>query len=503
MSDELDFNSEIQVLLSSGTLNTYMAHYLSDMGKEGLNEKLWQEAMDDAIEASVAGVDSEEEFLTFFYIDHFVEQACEDIFGVKLDDKEEAELKYFMFDLRGEVDFGALSTYHGAVLQWLQSKKDIETKAHPNRKPSFVPLSKYNIENWKALAERIAKSVMVGFSRAFALKEASSTLGNQERFDFLVWYKYFVTGENTKYDVNSQIKAKNREIRAMAHLEKQAISFDSQYYYIPKYKEEPKPAISKDPFTPYDDKDASDFQSVRKKLMSRIFAIDKLLEKYRKVLPVDQVDGIEDAMTELRKKVRKLKMATTISDTMIKTANILRNKFSFSEGADELIAIAAEQEGKDFEEPSAGQIVLDNRQTELRAIIEELYEVSHALKNRNLVRRLAEIDIRLHGINMSSFFPEITDAQSRLIDAYGYASNKVDDVLPRLQGGIALEALEDKVDSSEKGKSLADEVKDMSKNIKVPSEPKPQGAPTQKPVPSLIKDVEPAEVANIDVPLAG
>lgn len=499
MEKKLDYDAETDMLLASGRINTYMASYLSGLTKAGLNEELWQEALEDAIEASDVGVDNEEEFLTFFYIDHFVEDLAEEIFGVKLESAEEAELKKFMFNMRGKVEFSDLLSFRVSILEWLNSKHKVSKKSYHNRGTPYKALPKYNIDNWYALAERIVKSLKLGFSREFAVREAATTLKSPERYDFLIWYRYHEGQAHQKYDVNQEIKRKNRELEYGMKI---ATAADDTFYYIPKFKKQEEEVVPNlDPFRPFNDQDAQDFESVRRKLMSRVFAIDKLLERYRKVLSEEQVEGIEDSLNDLRKKVRKLKLATTVKDMMVKTANILRNKYDFADGADMLIAIAQEPGQDDFEEPSSGQLQINSRQDELQSVIEQLYIISNQLKNRRLIRELAEVDLRLHKMGMSSFFPELTDAQSRLIEAFGYASNKVDDVLPKLRGGLALEEVEDDLEADEKGEELAEEVKTLSRNIEMPKA-KPQKAPVKREqAPAPRAEPQPREM-EMEVPLA-
>lgn len=510
MTRELDFDKEIEMLLSSKSINSYMATYLVGLGKAGLNEELWQEALDDAMEASNIGVDSEEDFLTFFYIDHFVEDIAEDIFGIQMDKEDEASLKQHLFDMRTDVDFGNISTYRAGVFNWLQSRQKVERAAHPNRGVPYKALPKYDNENWRALAERIRKSILIGFSREFALKEAAHTLNAPEKYDFLLWYNHYMNGLHTKYDVNDRIKMRNKELKAMASFTKLAIGSDDHFYYVPTFRSPAVEEHSEEPFFAYSEQDAADFEVVRKKLMSRVFAIDKLLERYRRVLTEEHVDGIEEALNDLRKKIRKLKLASSVQDSIVKTAHILRNKFSFDEGADALIALAQGGEAPaqggeaDFEDPSAGHLQITDNQQELYQVIEELYAVSHQLKNRQVIRDLAKIDLNLYNMNMSSFFPELTDAQSRLIEAFGYASNKVDDILPKLRGGLMIEQLQDETIADEQGEQLADEVKEMAKNTKVPESAEPEPSvntkvPLQEEAPAVEKPEEANTLAQVPV----
>ena len=51
-----------------------------------------------------------------------------------------------------------------------------------------------------------------------------------------------------------------------------------------------------------------------------------------------------------------------------------------------------------------------------------------------MIRELATIDILLNELGLASYFTELTDAQSHLIEAFGYASNKVESAISKLRG---------------------------------------------------------------------
>lgn len=298
-------------------------------------------------------------------------------------------------------------------------------------------------------------------------------------------------------------------------LTKLGISSDERYFYVPNYKP-PVASYDAEPFKrPRGENDAADMEAVRKKMLGRVHSIDKLIEKYRNVLSDDQVEGIEKLLNELKSKVRKLKLASTMEDVFIKAALRLRKEFGLPSS---ITKIAEGQGVDDFEEPSTPKAEIHERQANLKKIIEELLTVSHALKNRGLIRDLARIDLKLHGLNMASFFPEITDAQSKLIDAFSYASNKVDDVLPKLQGGLVMQEMGDQLEAGEKGAELAEEVKDLAKNVKVNKEQKkdeklprapvkaPMQIPTQKAPAAPVKpQLAPEErgLLPLEIPVGG
>lgn len=451
MNQELDFRSEVELLLGVGKINRYMASYLLKQSSSGLDESLWQEALEDAMLASEFGVESADDFKIFFYIDHFAEDLIKDMFKVSLSKIEEDDLKKYMFSIRHEINLNNLVAFRAAVLKWMQSKHLANKTAHPNIAPNQVPLRKYNLDKWYELVSRIKAGVISGQNRIDMLRIAAGELSIPERYDFLSWYNYYSKGEDKKYNINNEIKILNSNVRH-AMLTTAGFLDDETHYYIPKInrnnlfdmslpaekseKVEATPAINVFENAKKDEQRALDFESGRNKLMSRTFAIDKLLEKYRKVLSAEELSSIEDTLNELRKKVRKLKFATSISDAFVKTANIF-SKHNFKDGAELLIAIAENPLGG-VPDP-APQKPTPEQDAQLQEVANQLETISAMLKNRELVRSLAKVDLLLHDVKMAVFFPEINEAQAKLIEAFGYASNRIDDVLPKIKGSVLSE----------------------------------------------------------------
>lgn len=454
-------------MLSAGLLNTYMAGYLFDLNHKGLNSVMWQEALDDAVEASKAGVDTDKDLRLFFYIDHFAEDLADELYGNKLNDEQHASLKNFMFDQRFKFSYNNLIDFREAASEWL-AQMGLDKKAHKNTGFNYKTLPRYNMVKWQELIDRIKQSVNMGFGLKSAMNEAAAELDIPERYDFLQWCRNY-TDTVSKYDVGNEIKAKSKQAGIMDTLIKVADMADERYYYVPRMrnpiidieKPEAKEKELPKPLPQASERMALDFEAARNKLMGRVFAIDKLLEKYKKVLTSDAIEGIEDALNDLRKKIRKLKQAASIKDTIVKSAGILA-KYSFAAGSEQLLALAAE--------PFEGHAVADaGRDNDINKILEKLENTSHMLKARELVREIGEIDLMLAAINMGSFFPELQDAQAKLIDALGYASNKVDAILPKLRGGLA--AAEQIGEQKQQKTDIVDELRNLSENIARQPEP--------------------------------
>lgn len=505
MAEHIDHKAEVECLLHSGALNNFMAGYLLRRNHAALDEPMWDEALRDAETASQLEVDNDEEFKLFFYIDHFAEDLVQEMYWKTLDEPGQASLKKFMFGLRNTVKYDKLEDFYKAAHDWLLENKRGEMppkRAYKNVGRMYQTLPRYDLDRWSDLVKRVQEGIRMGFRRRDAVLEAATELEMPERLDFLEWYRNHLNGEDHKYDLNDEIKTKTHELTTHAELKpvglvadaerpqegmvdftKVADAMDERHYYLPRFREDPEPdelkpvgrpsgakiglepvkspaelAIQKGP-----EQNAMDFEAARNKLMGRVFAIDKLLEKYKKVLKPEELDGIEDSLNDLKKKIRKLKMAASIQDSLIKTAGICE-QFGFDDGVEELRVLAAEASrlGED-----TNIFTEEAKNEKLKIIVARLYDISVVLKNREVIRHIAEIDILLDELRMASFFPEIQDAQAKLIDAFGYASNKIEDVLPKLRGGLVLEKAtpEAQIMPADKSGDMVGELRELSKGL--------------------------------------
>lgn len=519
---EIDYQAEITTLLQSGLVNSFMAHYLLSRRLQDWDEQMWNEALVDAEFASKLGVDTDEEFRLWFYLEHFLDDVIQRECGQCLSESEKASLKQYMFGRRNELGFTQLDDFHQAAREWLRDNKPQLKAAYKNVGLMYKTLPRYDLNHWSDLVQRINQSRRYGFKRRDAVLEAVSELELPERLDFLEWYNLHVDGEPGKYGVNDEIKSKSRnnlsgQYDRWAHAAREvgveftkvAEAMDERFYYLPKFRNEqpselrevptryPSPMITDvvpaaATAKPTIEQAAVDFEAGRNKLMGRIFAIDKLLEKYKKVLNHEQLDGIEDSLNDLKKKVRRLKMASSIRDSLVKTANILE-KYNFEAGVAELRSLA---EAPVLPEDAHASLFGEkDKQEKLTAAVNKLHGISVILKNRDVVRAIAESDIMLNELNMASFFPELQDAQAKLIDAFHYASNKIEDILPKLRGSLGQEPEPDvitPVDRPEKAKTI-EQLHELSKGLdKQPADKEQSAVP--------VKPGKPAEVAKPEVP---
>lgn len=485
MSENIDYRNEVELLLRTGEVNRFMASSLLEQSKSGLDRELWSEGVEDAKLATKLGVSNKDEFKTFFYIEHFVDDVAKDTIGIILTPEERGELVRYMFSLRHEISFTNLLSFKAAILKWVKSKHPVDKLSHPNVGGNYKPLKKYNIDKWYSLATEIRDSVKSGLDYSDSLRRAAGKLESPERYDFLTWYNYYAKKEDKKYNINDQIRTMNRNT-GDSMLIQASFMDDGSNYYIPKmtrdvFSIEDTPSVKDDrqPASDFfesnkkNEQRAFDFEAGRNKLMNRTFAIDKLLEKYRKVLSEEEIEGIEETLNQLRKKVRKLKFANSITDCLVKTANILKKR-NFTDGALALFAIAEDPLADPI--PSVSEAPAKprdaNKEARMKDIVAQLEVLSAVLKNREVIRSLAKVDLQLHDMNMAVFFPEITEAQGKLIEAFGYASNKIEDILPKIKGSVMSESVKSEdtkgisPESSTKGQ-VASEVRELAEPLKL------------------------------------
>lgn len=449
---------------------------------------MWNEAMLDAREASEFGVNTDEEYQLFNYVDMFVEDVASDVFGDKLSYDEEKSLKKFLFQSRTEFDFNELSSFWTATVKWLKEKSK-NKYAYPNvGENGYRYVKRDNTYRWAELANEVRKAILKGKQEIEALAISASRLPEDERLEFKAWYRFKFSQLKNLYDVNKKIKEQsegNMKILRRANSKFGYITESENRYYLPDFRSVnpvEEETMSVEDFMARKQKEEA-FQEARSKLVSRTFAIDKLLERYFDVLSPEDIAALEDYLNALRKKIRQLKCADTVQDVMIKAANMFERK-GFKHGKDELDLLLADY----FNVPIVKKAVAVDTSA-LSEIITKLQELSNELKGRDIVREIARLDFKLHDMNISALFPELSDAQGKLIDATAYASNKLDSVIPKMRSVMTRGEVPGK---PQPGAPVSEKPPAVKSPSVAPSAPPkaPSAPPAQSPLDELAKDIE-------------
>lgn len=104
-------------------------------------------------------------------------------------------------------------------------------------------------------------------------------------------------------------------------------------------------------------------------------------------------------------------------------------------------------------------------------IVSELEDLSKIFKVREIPRRISKVDMMLDGKGLASYFPSLSEAQNKALEANNYISTRVEDILSKLRGAITTKEIDlkggDEVESPEvagiKGKLKSDEDKEKAR----------------------------------------
>lgn len=437
-----DFAQLISDAAGTGELNPYMAKKLSDASEFGMTDAVFEQALDDAKCSSKAGIDDDHTHSTRFFIINIADDLLDDTFGKTiLPDERELLCKYIL-DSRGDkYKLDNLTDFRILTHKWLCDK---HTKtAYPNTMGKDDREPVYNIKRWTDTAKVLYSLLKEkGLDKKEAMSIATYDWGSDERFKFTHWLDYYESGNTEKYNVKT------------ANLKKEAIDIDD--LGLPAHMLDTKTRSNNlESLTPPEprvsmrktkkDKELERARALKQKMKSRLISLKRLLNKYNDILPHQSVDQVHDEMYALDKSLSKLNIYASVQDRIIRAANKIKS-VGFTEGADLLYKAAEEPNLTPRSEPEVIESLPEPVPNEpdlpqgsgvkidVQTIITRLEGVSKKLKSRDTIRELASIDILLNELGIASIFPELTDAQSKLIESYGYSSNKIESIIAKLRG---------------------------------------------------------------------
>lgn len=409
-----------------------MYNKLLDVVNKGVPEHMLGELVEDAQCASDAGVVGDEDYNVYFFIGHLSDDILNDTFGLKLEPNEKKELKHYMLSNRGDdYKLDNLTDYRLLIHKWLCDR--LSKKAYPNIAGREDRLPSFDIDRWITTLKSIYASInSEEKGRKEAIDHFTQDWDSDERRSFLNWMRYYEEGTTEKYNVKTAKFIKEAfgtpvVPEAWANREDRA----SDKMYLSTH---PKPELTKR------EQELERAKGYKRKMKSRLRAFKTLLEKYNDILPKQKLDDIYDELYRLEKNVIKLDVYASLQDCVVRSANRLE-KFGFKEGADFLHKVAAE--------PAAGEEVMQSlppagsknpdlptspQLVNVQSVISRLEAISKSLKSRDMIRELASIDILLNEMGMASYFPELTDAQAKMIESFGYSSNKIEGIIAKLRG---------------------------------------------------------------------
>lgn len=295
--------------------------------------------------------------------------------------------------------------------------------AYPNIATLYTRPRNIDIEKWKKIAIQVFEQAHDGISIDVAIKSAISNWDKDEAIAFKRWLEYYKEKVPEKYNVKT---SNNKNIIKVA--------FGDMPEFLPEWE---NPNMRKQTFNANDGKTKKEIEidrakQFKAKMKGRMRSLKILLDKYNDLLPHQNVDKLYDEMVALDKSIGKLNAYASLQDRVLCSANRME-KFGFNAGAQFLKASVAAQ-NESVSDNSDTNLPPGTLKSSIEEVITRMEAVSKSLKMREAVRDLSRIDIMLSELGMGSYFPEITDALSKLIEGFSYSSNRIEGVIAKLRG---------------------------------------------------------------------
>lgn len=121
-------------------------------------------------------------------------------------------------------------------------------------------------------------------------------------------------------------------------------------------------------------------------------------------------------------------------------------------------------------------------------VIIELESLSKIFKTREIPRRLARADMMLDSLGLAPFFPSLSEAQNKSLEANNYIATRIDDILAKLSGSITtndidlqgnnsvhpqVENLKNKLENDEEKEKQRKEMRKQQEAAEIESKNKP------------------------------
>jgi len=340
------------------------------------------------------------------------------------------------------------------------------------------PFFGYNLQTWASCVHKIYESFhKEGLSYDDAVEKYSSNIfkDKEEKDNFLNWLKYYNHGEHLKYNV------KTASYQFPVSATGDAYTATSSYIgtdYALDYEAQKNDAREQG-------EKKLNYKNWKKKFNSALRRVDKILKESEDYVDVDKYEEISQILNKLDVQVGKIRLQSTASDVSYRAAGQLK-KLGFDDGASILYkysqeaapplvpaeveppAVPAQTEEPGV--PSAGEMARKQQEkentekgkellgeispipgpkaNEYEDIIKDdidvddaskkLEQIAGTLSDRRVIRYLAEFDIMLDKIGIASMFPELAEAQSKLIESYSYALTRVTKMLGMLSNNKAI-----------------------------------------------------------------
>lgn len=427
-----DYAKRIADEYASGNINSYMAERLAKASEFGMTDYLLDCALDDAKGASELDIESDDDYNLRFFVLHVADDMLGDTFGVQIPPEDKKTLCKYILTSKGDGEkLEDLTDFRVLMHKWL-CDKDYK-KAYPNTFGKSNREKTYDRYKWVDTIKVVYSLLKEkGLSKDAAIELATVDWSDDERFRFTNWLRYYESGNTEKYNVKTAMKPTIDldDLGLPSHMLDPTTRSNNigstMSAHMPQKQEQTRR-----------EKDIEKALNLKTKMRSRLRSLRRLLDHYNDVLPHQSIESIQDEMYALDKSIGKLNVRASIEDCIIRSANRIK-RMGFEEGAEVLYKFAedpAAQEEQVIESlPPAEPSTPDTPNVDLEMVIQRLEGLTKLLKSRDLIRDMASVDILLNELGLASYFPELGDSQSKLIEAFSYASNRVEGIVSKLRG---------------------------------------------------------------------
>jgi hypothetical protein len=471
---------------------SYVMDMCSDVAT-GLDGELRSQLDDDAAMLGRLGVSSERERNLAFYLDHFLDEFCEES-GLPVPSDRDKVLAKAFGDLRheGEVD---LADIRGAFCGAMAARRKV---AYPNTAGvmEINRKTERDVSKWVRTLGEIHAAGRLGVSRDSAMRGLTEEWDPVEKRDFEQWLRYYEHGDHEKY------AAEQQQVLQPPPAGQQAVQ--------PPLATRPRGRMRVE---------NRSLEENRKALISRLDSAKKLLRLFAPpVWPKDRWDSVYRALADLEHEITSLRTASSMRDRIVRTARLF-DKAGFAAGADTLRRIAQPPDedvasqiekaltGREYDigkpggavdvppppdaglppapageamppAPAGSEAMTSPPQGEealpppgmppeamnalpepppvpgpeaekkpakdenpyagstAKDVLDALEPLMKRFKEREIVRQLSKVDMMMDSLNIVAYFPELGEAIGRLIETDSYVGTRLEKIIGKLRGGL-------------------------------------------------------------------
>lgn len=380
------------------------------------------------------------------------------------------------------------------VIYRVAANSNIKKIAYPNNSADKVIGmygKEFNLKNWSQIVKIIYnKFFESGESANFQaiVEDQTNELirDPEERFKFKQWLRYYNEGNDKKYS-NKKENSMKKTSSFYLPLTTDAYSSDSNPYASGTDMSSFKKSVNE---AQDNVERKTSYKDWKKKFNTAWRRIDKILKESEDYIEPEKYEEISEVMHKLDVQIGKIRFKSTASD-MSFVASESSKKIGFREGADILKKFAQETAAPITENEEVAQTTADpqaqatqeqtktpeevsaerraeNKNNEIMGeealkniaplpgpsvneydkliapnvsvddASKKLEQIAGMLSDRRVIRYLAEFDIMLDKLGIASMFPELAEAQSKLIDSYSYGLVRVTKMLGMLSNNKAI-----------------------------------------------------------------